>query len=33
MSKKNPNLLMVIIPSKSLNMARMNMKDEKPAKK
>jgi len=24
---------MVIIPSKSLNMARMNMKDEKPAKK
>jgi hypothetical protein len=27
--KKNPNLLLVEIPSKNLNTTRMNLKDEK----
>jgi hypothetical protein len=32
MSKKNPKLLLIKIPSKNLNKARTNLGDEKPTK-
>jgi hypothetical protein len=33
MFKKNPYIFMAKIPSKNLNIARMNLNDEKPTKK